>query len=86
MIIWDKNFGNNKKGESIEAPFSVEEIVQTVSPSETVSATAERVVIDFNDEPEQAEGVVVDINDEPEQEENAPAASPLSGKGFGRSS
>jgi hypothetical protein len=86
MIIWDKNFGNNKKEESIEAPFSVEEIVQTVSPSETVSAVAERVIVDFGGEPEQAEDAVVDIDDEPEQEENAPAASPLSGKGFGWSS
>ena len=52
----------------------------------TVSAVAERVIVDFSDEPEQAEDAVVDIDDEPEQEENAPAASPLSGKGFGWSS
>lgn len=30
MIIWDKNFGNNKKEESVEAPFSVPENAETV--------------------------------------------------------
>ena len=30
MIIWDKNFGNNKKEEPVEAPFSVPENAETV--------------------------------------------------------
>jgi hypothetical protein len=30
VIIWDKNFGNDRKKESVEAPFSVPENTETV--------------------------------------------------------
>jgi len=30
VIIWDKNFGNDRKKESVEAPFSVPEGAETV--------------------------------------------------------
>jgi hypothetical protein len=30
VIIWDKNFGNDRKKESVETPFSVPENTETV--------------------------------------------------------
>jgi hypothetical protein len=48
MIIWDKNFGNNKKEEPVEAPFSASEIIETISEPETLST-----IVETEDKPEQ---------------------------------